>query len=307
MKNKRIVMFGWADSIPVQRWCKGLAGRGWQIKLISTVGIQMEGIETVILPRNSMLSYFSNIWRAKAEAKLHRPDLVHAHYVTGNGLLALSSGIRPMVSSVWGSDIDTRANNWLANMIAKKVILASNQVTATSGFLKSQIQKRVKHVSVSVIPFGVRIPPEIKQPPDPRPFKICYLKPHKAVYGPDVLVEALAIVVREFPEVELTMAGDQNEYTVKIKQQIVRNDLESRVKFVGFVKNENVHSFISENHLLVMPSRSEGFGVSAVEAGAGGRAVVATNVGGIPEIVSDGKSGLLVPPDDPLALANAIL
>lgn len=111
MKNKRIVIFGWADSVHVQRWCKGLSRRGIEIKLISVGGQMLDSVETVIFPRQNNLSYLKCLGAAKREALKFDPDLIHAHYVAGNGLLGFASKIHPMVASVWGSDIDTNANS----------------------------------------------------------------------------------------------------------------------------------------------------------------------------------------------------
>ena len=121
------------------------------------------------------------------------------------------------------------------------------------------------------------------------------------------MIKALAQVMKEIPDVELTIAGKENNYTGYLKKLVIENNLEKRVKFIGQINYENVYPFISEHHVMVMPSRFEGFGVAAAEASACSRAVIATNVGGIPEIIIDGKTGILVPPDDDKALADAIL
>jgi len=77
------------------------------------------------------------------------------------------------------------------------------------------------------------------------------------------------------------------------------------VDLAGWVRN--MPAFHGSLSLLVVPSRYEGFGLAAAEAGACGRPVVATRVSSLPEVVRDGETGLLVPPDDPDALAAAIL
>lgn len=309
MKKNRIVIFGWADSVHVQRWCSGLAGRGYLIKLISVVGKPLPDIETVILPHKGKLSYFSNISRAGEEARKFEPDLVHVHYVIGNGLFGLRSKIRPIVTSVWGSDIDKNANNWLGNRIAGKVLKGSDHITATSRYLESLIHKRFdnQNLPVSVIPFGVKVPTGMIPLPDSGQFKICYLKAHKPVYGADILIDAIAEVIKTKPEVRLTIAGEQNSYTEILKQKIEQLNIESFVEFSGQISYEKVHNFIAGHNLMVMPSRSEGFGVAAAEASACARPVVASNIGGIPEIILDGISGILVPPENSKALADAML
>jgi len=309
LKNNRIVIFGWADSVHVQRWCTGLTKRGFSIKLISVVGAPLDSVETVILSRSSKLSYVTNLSRAKKEANAFSPDLIHVHYVAGNGLLGLWSKIRPMVSSVWGSDIYSYANSWPVNCIVNKVLKKSDHITVTSQYLKTETEKRLNgHMRpITVIPFGIELPIEDNPVPGPRPFRICHLKDHKPVYGADILIKALSTAIKAVPDIFLTIAGKENDYTVYLKRLVTKYNLEKHVSFAGHINHEKVYSFISTHHLMVMPSRSEGFGVAAVEASACARPVIATNVGGIPEIVIDQKTGILVTSDDPKALAEAIL
>ena len=87
-----------------------------------------------------------------------------------------------------------------------------------------------------------------------------------------------------------------------------RNALEARagenVAFLGFV--EDVPALLRQVAIVVVPSRSEGLGLSALEAMAADRPVVASSVGGLREVVVHGETGLLVPPEDPDALADAL-
>ena len=269
----------------------------------------LDSVETVIFPRQNNLSYLKCLGAAKREALKFDPDLIHAHYVAGNGLLGFASKIHPMVASVWGSDIDTNANSGPVNWIVKKVLKRSDHITVTSQYLKSKVEMRLGGLirNVSIIPFGVEMPAEVSPVPASRPFRICYLKEHKPIYGADILIKALAQVIKEIPDVDLTIAGKENNYTRYLKKLVAEYNLEKHVSFAGRIEHEKVSQFISEHQVMVMPSRFEGFGVAAAEASACSRAVIATNVGGIPEIIIDGKTGILVPPDDDKALAKAIL
>ena len=89
-------------------------------------------------------------------------------------------------------------------------------------------------------------------------------------------------------------------------QTLIRNlNLSSHFNFVGGVAN--LRKYLSTADIFVLPSRSEGFSNAIVEAMAASLPVVATNVGGNAEAVTDGVSGLIVPPEDPAALAAAIM
>lgn len=122
--------------------------------------------------------------------------------------------------------------------------------------------------------------------------------------APDRLIEALAGLRRTTPDgwtAILVGAGDERP---AVERQIRALGLDGRVLLPG--PRRRVAPWIDACDLLVLPSREEGMPVAALEAMMQGRAVVATNVGGTPEVVVDGVTGLLVPPEDPGALATAL-
>jgi glycosyltransferase involved in cell wall biosynthesis len=91
----------------------------------------------------------------------------------------------------------------------------------------------------------------------------------------------------------------------ELKKMARELGIEKNVQFLGFRKD--IYNLIGLADMVVLSSRSEGLGISILEALALKKPVIASNVGGIPEIITHGKTGLLVPPDDPEALAGAML
>jgi len=124
------------------------------------------------------------------------------------------------------------------------------------------------------------------------------------VKGIDYFIEAAEIVKSKFNNIKFVIAGDGS-----IKEQLIKKVEEKSLTkdfiFTGYV--ESSLSLISKFDVFVLPSLSEGLNFSLVEALALSRAVVATNVGGNSEVVLDGETGLLVPPKDSRALADAII
>jgi glycogen(starch) synthase len=120
--------------------------------------------------------------------------------------------------------------------------------------------------------------------------------------GFDVALRALA----SLPDLHLTLAGDGVELP-PLKQLAHELGIAHRVDFRGWVHPESVSALINEAGLVVVPSRwREPFGLVAVQAAQMGRPVVASNVGGLPEVVRHGVTGLLVAPDAPKELSDAI-
>ncbi len=114
--------------------------------------------------------------------------------------------------------------------------------------------------------------------------------------GQDVALEAARLVVPKLPRLRLLLAGDGPERSL--------NQTAPIAVLPGFL--DDLTEFYAALDLFIMPSRSEGWGLTALRAMANGLAVIATNVGGLPELVEHGKTGWLIPPDSPQALADAI-
>jgi len=132
--------------------------------------------------------------------------------------------------------------------------------------------------------------------------------------GVEYFLQAAAIVAGHFPEVRFLIVGDafmvkdgaivRTDYMRGLKGYVARLGLEKRVVFTGF--RLDVPKLLSQVAVSVLPSLSEGLSNTLLESMAAGVPVVATRVGGNPEVVEDGVTGLLVPPQDPEAIARAL-
>jgi glycosyltransferase involved in cell wall biosynthesis len=119
------------------------------------------------------------------------------------------------------------------------------------------------------------------------------------------LLAAFPNVLDIFPFARLVIAGDGD--LEQMREAARRLGIESSVVFPGWIVGETKDRYLKGATVVVLPSHFEAFGVSVLEGMAYGKPVVATTVGGIPEIVSDGVHGYLVPPRAPSALADALI
>jgi glycosyltransferase involved in cell wall biosynthesis len=128
----------------------------------------------------------------------------------------------------------------------------------------------------------------------------------RRVKGHDIFIRAAAIVAQRFPRARFSIAGEvlEPQYFQELLMLIDSLGLADRFHFEGGVTD--LPTFLAEAEIFVLPSRSEGFSNALIEAMAASLPVVATRVGGNPEAVEDGVTGLLVPPEDPVALADAL-
>ena len=125
--------------------------------------------------------------------------------------------------------------------------------------------------------------------------------PHK---GQRHFVEAAALVVREVPDARFVIAGE-GELRPTLEHLIKHLNLEKHVMLAGF--RPDVLSVHKGFDIFVMSSITEGLGTSLLDAMACGKPIVATTAGGMPEVVQDGKTGILVPPRNDQAMADAIV
>ena len=135
---------------------------------------------------------------------------------------------------------------------------------------------------------------------DPLLLVAARLEPQK---GHSVLLRAMAVLKNEFPNVRLVALGEGG-LRAELEQQARELGLGSSVVMPGH--SPDIRDWMSTADVCVLPSFAEGLPLFAIECLAAGRPMVATAVDGTPEIVVDGKTGLMVPPGDPVALAHAL-
>ena len=126
--------------------------------------------------------------------------------------------------------------------------------------------------------------------------------------GPDVLLKVMQIIVKEVPDTELVFVGSGG-LRLELEDLSKRLNVEKYVKFAGFVEESLKSLYYKAADVFCLPSTmsTESFGIVNLEAMACGIPIVASKMGGIPDVVRDGENGLLVPPKDSDVLADAII
>jgi glycosyltransferase involved in cell wall biosynthesis len=122
--------------------------------------------------------------------------------------------------------------------------------------------------------------------------------------GMDVAIDALGLLAVDFPSIRLVLAGD-GPHREELEAQVSRLGLGDSVEFTGWKSPDEIAELIDAASAVLVPSRLEGFGLTALQGMLGGRPVVASDVGGLPEVLGE-DGGVLVPPERPDALAAAV-
>ncbi len=308
MAKKKIVIFGHSGSIHIKRWVTALVERGYAVRVISLDGDLIAGVDVIRFPRSGKLSYFKHASDAAKAALDFQPDIIHVHYAGGYGIWGKKTNFHPLVVSVWGSDIETLPKSFFYRPFIKSILNEADAITATSHSLKKSTTSFMAECEnkISVIPFGVKVPSAVSEMPSSDNASAIYLKHLEKIYAPDILIQATKLVVEKFQNFRLTICGD-GSLKDELLALIQELQLEKNIQMVGRIKSSEINDYILKHHFMVMPSLQEGFGVAAVEAFACCRPVIATNVGGIPEIVTNGQNGYMVDPNNVQQLANVMI
>jgi glycogen(starch) synthase len=237
------------------------------------------------------------------------PDLIHVNSYGGSVLFHMNTASAypaPMLVSLHQS---LPCGPVGRETLLGKILRDADWVTACSAFVLRNVRDLVPEViQRSSLIYNAR-----EQPPcDVKPVSLdcprTILCLGRLVHekGFDVALAAFARVCNQFPDLHLIVAGDGPE-RAKLQEHAVGLSIADRVRFTGWVAPEAVPELINSTAMLVIPSRwQEPFGLIALEAAFLAKPIVATRVGGLPEIVEHEKSGLLVEPESSGALAEAM-
>ena len=249
-----------------------------------------------------------------------KADVLNVHCVSVNAAYALHAkqalGL-PLVVTLHGELTMDATQLFQRSAWAKRTLRdaldAADAITACSGQTLAEAEAwygrpfgdrgRVIHNGISLADAGAAAADPW---PHPTPYVLAIGR-HVPQKGFDGLLRAMKQLVcdREWP-FDLVLAGDGPEHE-PLKALAAHLGVSDRVTFVGRVDRATAARLFAGCAFFVLPSRLEPFGIVTLEAMAAGKAAVASNVGGVPEVVVDGTTGLLVPPGDAAALADAML
>jgi len=318
-----IALLAGINVIHTTRWANSFCHRGHEVHLITSHegGDPLDpNVITHNLPYKAPFGYYLNVNKLKKLLDSINPDVLNAHYASGYGTLARLSRFHPYVLSVWGSDVyDFPDKSFLHKLTLRKNLLAADVVCSTSHVMANQTKKicpEIKHIPVT--PFGIDTNLFKPAPKDEktRQITIGTVKTLKAKYGIDVLLKAFAFAKKELSKKDSKTSHDLRLIIVgggpqenELKELAKTLNIESQCIWAGKVNHNEVPRFLNQIDIYVALSRldSESFGVAILEASACGKPVIVSNVGGLPEVVKDGETGIIVNKESPEDAGKAIL
>lgn len=281
--------------------------------------LMVDGLLRRIDPLKDMATAFS-LWRL---CRRERPDIVHTH-TSKAGILgrwaAFLAGVPAIVHTPHGHvffghfSIGFSRLFYLAEKLTEPV--TDMLVALTQGekkdYLDLGLTRGHKMATVhSGVDTRLFAPVEVDnaekraslglRPDGPVVGSVGWLLPIK---GPDLLLEAMARVWKEMPDARLLFIG-KGFLEKKLRKRAADLGMSDRVCFAGW--RDDIPEILQIMDVFVLPSRNEGMGRAIVEAMAAGKPVIGTDVGGIPDLIVNGRNGFLVPAENALALAEAII
>jgi glycosyltransferase involved in cell wall biosynthesis len=317
----KIVLISGADSIHTLRWANGLASKGDEVHVISQHPCSQpfnQKVKLHIFPYKGLIGYFTMIPRVKKLIHNIKPDILNAHYASGYGTTARLLNFHPYVLSVWGSDIYLFPyKSFIHKWLIRTNILAADAIASTSNAMANQIRSIVPEINnISITPFGVNVKDfekkNLKVINNESIITIGTIKTMSFMYGIDILLESFAILIKKLQtnkiynsklKLRLVGGGENISDFIALAKKL---DIYQHVSFIGQINHSSVPQELEKLNIYVALSRSESFGVAILEAGAAGKAVVVSNVGGLPEVVVQDETGIIVQNESPVEAANAI-
>lgn len=213
-----------------------------------------------------------------------------------------------LLLSFHGSDLTAMAAEpgW-KQAIWRRIIKLADAAIACSRDLAGGIRSFAPAARVEMIPNGADLSLFTRRPPSEfRGRSILHIGKYEHKKSQDILLQAFRLVLEDIPSARLVLVGASGPALPQTRQIIDSLHLEQHVSVNVDVPHHRIPEFMSQADLFVLPSRSEPFGIVLLEAGAAGLPVIASRVGGIPELLDHGSTGLLVEPEDVLGLATAM-
>ena len=312
----RVAMVANAAATHTQRWARAMAASGHDLRVLSVRDHRIEGVEVVPYLKNQSAHLSRSVLAAgyvRLRYGLARalddfdPDVVHAHYASTNGYIAALATSKPTILTVWGTDVVPKPGRSLSRLQkyrVRKAIGNASVVTSASKFMAEHVLAILPDTTVQIVPFGVD--PSLFAPaPMPDNKDLLIAKSLEPRYGISFVIEAMGRVIESVPDATLIIAGDGS----------LRGDLErlakrsrASIRFIGRVEHDDLPGHMAAATAIINPTIvDESFGVVVLEAQAVGRPVVSTSVGAVPDVCIPDQTALLVPPQDPAAMANAII
>jgi glycosyltransferase involved in cell wall biosynthesis len=281
------------------------AGLGMSVALIGAGAgsfrdlLQRSNVTVYSLPGSSSRNFLLHFLRVLKVLREFKPDIVHAHFIPGAVVAWLYRfGLHyKLITSVHSS-----------GRRGSRLLAVGDLIICVSEYLASEMRAHgLPSRKLRVVRNGPLGSPRLQRQDSaacnlksPAIVTIAEMASHK---GLSDLISAFSMLADRKPQPHLYILGHGVD-RVEFERQAAASPLSDRIVFCGFVADTG--AYLKSADIFVLASHREGFGLALAEARSSGCAIVASNVGGIPEVLDGGEAGILVPPRSPELLAKAL-
>ena len=309
-----LLILGEAGSIHLQRMVRPFLTEGHRVIVVGFIPADLPGARIVTLGRErGGLPLVRFARKASALRRIIREegiDLVHAHYVTVYGLLALACGPVPKLLTVHGSDVLLARRKAWNRFVIRFVTRRVDRITSPASHVtEALVALGAPAGRIETFQYGVDLarfrPAEGPPPPAGAPLRLISTRALAPLYRVDVLLMALSRITCETP-LRVTVAGDGPE-AERLERLAWSLGLEEDVRFPGALGEEAIARALRDADVYVSTAPTDGTSLGLLEAMAAGLLPVVTDIPANREWIHAGENGLLFRPDSPDALAEALL
>jgi glycosyltransferase involved in cell wall biosynthesis len=328
----RLAFIAPGNSIHTRRWLEYFAERGHEVGLISYGRFEepMEGIQLldeltafsrVERGRRGYLDFVVAARRVRRVVRRFAPDVVHAHFVTGPGWLGVLSGTGPLVVTAWGSDVlvDTSKSSIVRALHRLTFHRAACVMCDAEGVAERLADLGASPVRIRRALWGVDV--ELFSPAASTPERravfglppagliVLSIRGLRDLQNPLTVVRAFAALHAEHPDATLALklGPADAELAPAVAAEIDALGIGPAVSVIGHMAHDRLAELYRVADVCLSVPSSDGTSVALLEAMATGRPVVVSDIPANREWVTEGESGVLVPPGDAPALSDALL
>ncbi len=246
-------------------------------------------------------------WRARSRYDVAQIDVFSGlAFLWAEAVAGVLSFLRkPYVLTLHGGNFPAFARRWPGRV--QRLLASAAAVTTPSRYLLEEMARY--RADIILLPYALDLslyqPRLTTQPVRPR---LIWLRALHRIYNPVLAAQVVDRLRHDWPDVHLTMVGpDKGDGTFdEFRRFVADNCLQAYVTWAGGVPKTEVPRWLQQGDIFLNTTTAESFGVSVMEAAAMGLCIVTTNVGELSYLWQDGEDALLVPPDDPDAMAAAV-
>lgn len=284
----------------------------------------LDGMKVYRLPRQFKVSNtpISFKWKRQIKEiiKKEKPSILMAHSPVPfiSDISIMNKGILPSIFKYHSGSMKKEKFS-LANVLIfiyerfflPKILKKTDYIISTSDFVKNNFLKDYNYKSMTITPsVDINLFKPLKDN-EGKLNKILFvgrIEKTSQWKGINYLIDSISIVKNKIPYIKLNLIGE-GDAVKEYKKQVKKLGLENQITFLGPLTGKRLVEEYNKSNVLVLPSISEAesFGMVLIEAMACKKPVIGSRIGGIPYVIDDGVNGLLVPPKDTPALADAII